>query len=207
MEARAASYDLWPAQGRSREDLVQERSEERGSGFMRRIKRIFCSCCVRQPETFDLVVPGQAPLRINPRNEPQLSDRHIAQLVSECMPGNAIDNDRQQMTNAVIEGLVANMIRERADVGQQASAEESKPEFERILASNVVPFNELPKLPAEISREGISKECCIALEELDDLVLCNKQTYSHRILAQYYINSIGQDPLGNPLNWQEVYRL
>ncbi|WP_422467652.1 hypothetical protein [Endozoicomonas sp. ALC013] len=174
---------------------------------MRRIKRIFCPCCVRQPEIFDLVVPGQAPLRIDLRNEPQLRDRHIAQLVSECMPGNAMDNDRLQMTNAVIEGLVANMIRERADVGRQASTEESKPEFVGILESNIVPFNEIPELPAEISREGISKECCIDLGEVDDPVLCNKQTYSYQLLAKHYINSLGEDPVGNPLNWQEVYRL
>ncbi|WBA88152.1 hypothetical protein [Endozoicomonas sp. GU-1] len=174
---------------------------------MRRIKRIFCSCCVRQPERIDLVVPGREPLRINPRNEPQLQNRHIAQLVSGCMSGNPDTDDRQQMTDAVIEGVVANMFLERADVGQQASAEESKPEYVRILESNVVPFNELPKLPAEISREGISKECCITFEELGDLVFCNKQTYSHRILAQHYINSIGHDPVGNTLNWEEVYRL
>ncbi|WP_163369456.1 hypothetical protein [Endozoicomonas acroporae] len=207
MEARAASYDLWPAQDRSREDLVQGRSEERGAGFMRRIKRIFCSCCVRQPEIIDLAVPGQAPLRVDLRNEPQLRYRHIAQLVSECLPDNAMGNDRQQMTDAVIEGLVANMIRERADVGQQASADGSKQEFVRILESNIVPFNELPKLPAEISREEISEECCIDLGKVDDPVLCNKQTYSHQLLAQHYINSIGEDPVGNPLNWQEVYRL
>lgn len=207
MEARAASYDLWPAQGRSREELVQGRSEQRGSGFMRRIKRIFCPCCVRQPEIYDLVVPGRAPLRIDLRNEPQLRNRHIAQLVSECMPENAMDNDRQQMTDAVIEGLMANMIWERAGVGQQASVEESKPEFVRILELNVVPFNEIPELPAEISREGISEECCIHLRKLNDLVLCNKQTYSYQFLANYYISNIGEDPVGNPINWQEVYRL
>ncbi len=84
MKARAASYDLWTVQGRPREDSVQGSSGERGSGFMRCIKRIFCSCCLREPETLETIdpgVPGQALLRINLREEPQLSQRHIAQLV------------------------------------------------------------------------------------------------------------------------------
>lgn len=206
MEARAASYDLGTLQDRLREDSAQGSSEERGSGFMRCIKRIFCPCCMREPDTIDLLVPGQAPLRLNIRDEPQLSDRSIRELVLQCLPGNAGDSERVEMTNAVIEGILANIVRERTIVGQQASAEESEPEYLRILKANIVPFDEMPDLPAEISRDGLSEECCIAYAKVDDLVVCNGRTYSHKSLAEFYIFSNGLDPRRNPINWQEVYK-
>ena len=154
-----------------------------------------------------MAVPGQAPLRINLRDEPQLSQRHIDELVSEHLSGNTMDRDRQEITYAVIEGILANIIRERTTAGQQAAAQESEPEYLRILKSNIVPFDELPGLPAGISRDGMSEECCINEKRVDDLVYCNRQTYSHKSLADHYIFSKGEDPMRNPLNWQEVYKV
>ncbi len=124
---------------------------------------------VRDPEIVELVIPGQGNIHLN-FGDPRLGERYINQYVSECLPENASYTDHQRMRTTVIHSIVAGIIMEQTPAYQQPSLGVTEPEPLQILKSNIVSFNEMPELPAEISRDGISKECCILEEEVDDLV-------------------------------------
>ncbi|WP_419833254.1 hypothetical protein [Endozoicomonas atrinae] len=211
VEARAASHVPWTVQDGSREGSLQGDNQGSGSGFLRCIKRAFCPCFVRDPETVELVIPGQGNIHLN-LGDPRLGERYVNQYVSECLPENASYTDRQRMRTTVIHSIVAGMIMEQTPAYQQSSVEATEPdvidsEHLQILKSNIVPFNELPDLPADISRKEISKKCYIAYDEVPDLVFWNGHSISYETLAEHYIHSNGLDPMRMPINWKEVYKV
>ena len=171
MEARAASHVPWTVQDVSHEGSLQGDNQGSGSGFLRCIKRAFCPCFVRDPETVELVIPGGA-ININIRDEPRLSDRYINQMVSACLPEHATGRDRQVMMDTVIEGIVANMVFERLYACQQPLPEVNQAEREAMeRKSKIKPYQELTVLSLD-GKSEIDKPdaCCISEDEPHDMV-------------------------------------